>query len=197
MKILIDNGHRAETPGKRSPDGLFREYCWARDIAARIVEELRGRSYDAELLVPEERDIPLSERCRRVNTLCAQVGKADVLLVSVHVNAAGNGSGWMTARGWSAHVSLNAGAQSKELARALIASAEDRGGVKVRRYSPQEPYWAQNLAICRDTACAAVLTENLFMDNRDDLAMLNSKEGMDAIVALHVRRIVDYIERNR
>ena len=128
MKILIDNGHGAETPGKRSPDGLFREYRWARDIAARIVEELRGRSYDAELLVPEERDMPLSERCHRVNTLCAQVGKADILLVSVHVNAAGNGSGWMTARGWSAHVSLNAGAQSKELARALIASAEDRGG---------------------------------------------------------------------
>lgn len=196
MRILIDNGHGAETPGKRSPDGSFREYRWTRDIAVRIVEELCGRGYEAELLVPEERDIPLSERCRRVNAVCAQVGKADVLLVSVHVNAAGNGSGWMTARGWSAHVSLNAGAQSKELARVLIASAEDRG-LKVRRYSPQEPYWSQNLAICRDTACAAVLTENLFMDNRDDLAMLNSKEGMEAVVVLHVKGIVAYIEGKR
>ncbi|WP_290534629.1 N-acetylmuramoyl-L-alanine amidase [Alistipes sp.] len=196
MRILIDNGHGADTQGKRSPDGSFREYRWARDIAARVVKELRGRGYEAELLVPEERDIPLSERCRRVNALCTQVGKADVLLVSVHVNAAGNGNGWMTARGWSAHVSLNAGAQSKKLARALVASAEEEG-LKVRRYSPQEPYWAQNLAICRDTACAAVLTENLFMDNRDDLAMLNSTEGMEAVVALHVRGIVDYIEGKR
>ena len=28
MRILIDNGHGIETPGKRSPDGSFREYAW-------------------------------------------------------------------------------------------------------------------------------------------------------------------------
>ena len=28
MKILIDNGHGVETPGKRSPDGRFREYAY-------------------------------------------------------------------------------------------------------------------------------------------------------------------------
>ena len=32
MKILIDNGHGENTPGKRSPDGLFREYKYAREI---------------------------------------------------------------------------------------------------------------------------------------------------------------------
>lgn len=42
-----------------------------------------------------------------------------------------------------------------------------------------------------------MLTENIFMDNRNDLAMLNYKEGMDAIVALHVRGIVEYIEGKR
>ena len=29
-KILIDNGHGVETPGKRSPDGILREYAWNR-----------------------------------------------------------------------------------------------------------------------------------------------------------------------
>ena len=28
MKILIDNGHGENTPGKRSPDGTFREYAY-------------------------------------------------------------------------------------------------------------------------------------------------------------------------
>ncbi len=28
MKILIDNGHGTETPGKCSPDGRLREYAY-------------------------------------------------------------------------------------------------------------------------------------------------------------------------
>lgn len=33
MKVLLDNGHGAETPGKRSPDGRLQEYAYAREIA--------------------------------------------------------------------------------------------------------------------------------------------------------------------
>lgn len=40
MKILIDNGHGENTPGKRSPDGVLREYAYAREIADDIVREL-------------------------------------------------------------------------------------------------------------------------------------------------------------
>lgn len=52
MKILIDNGHGVETPGKRSPDGRFREYQYNRLIARAIVEHLQLRGYDASLVVP-------------------------------------------------------------------------------------------------------------------------------------------------
>ena len=52
MKILIDNGHGIETPGKRSPDGLFREYLYNREIARRVVSELTDCGRDAQLLVP-------------------------------------------------------------------------------------------------------------------------------------------------
>lgn len=44
MKVLIDNGHGANTPGKRSPDGRLREYAYAREIAGRVVFELRKRN---------------------------------------------------------------------------------------------------------------------------------------------------------
>lgn len=33
MKILLDNGHGQNTPGKRSPDGHFREYAYNRFLA--------------------------------------------------------------------------------------------------------------------------------------------------------------------
>ena len=97
MKILIDNGHGLMTTGKRSPDGQFREAFYNREIARRVVSDLRDRGLDAELLVPEDDDISLAERVRRVNTACFLLGKQNIILVSIHVNAAGNGSKWLNA----------------------------------------------------------------------------------------------------
>lgn len=96
MKILIDNGHGVETPGKRSPDGRFLEYKYNRLIARAIVEHLQCRGYDASLVVPEEEDISLEERCRRINRVAIRHGHEphDTFVVSIHVNAAGSGRMW-------------------------------------------------------------------------------------------------------
>lgn len=60
MKILLDNGHWVETPGKCSPDTLkgytsspylFREYEQAREIARACWSVLRARGYDVDLLM--------------------------------------------------------------------------------------------------------------------------------------------------
>ena len=76
MKILIDNGHGENTSGKHSPDGRFREYKYNREIAAAVVEHLKLRGYDAELLVPEEEDISLEERARRANRIARLAGRS-------------------------------------------------------------------------------------------------------------------------
>ena len=70
MKVLIDNGHGENTKGKRSPDGKLREYAWTREIADMLVLELGKMGIDAERVVKETIDVPLSERCRRVNEIC-------------------------------------------------------------------------------------------------------------------------------
>ncbi len=56
--------------GKRSPEGQLLEYAYTREPARRIVTTLKSRGYDSELLVPEDDDIPLSERVRRTNAHC-------------------------------------------------------------------------------------------------------------------------------
>ncbi len=94
MKNLIDNGHGIDTKGKRSPDGRLLEYAQNRLLAGRIVSALTARGLDTSLLVPEETDISLTERCRRVNEWCRQLGKDNVLLISIHCNAAGRGDRW-------------------------------------------------------------------------------------------------------
>ena len=87
MKILIDNGHGIQTKGKRSPDGKFLEYAYTREIARQVVTELKNKGYDAELLVPEDDDIPLPERVRRTNAHCQSLGKANVILRKSHYAA--------------------------------------------------------------------------------------------------------------
>ena len=103
MNILLDNGHGIETPGKRSPDGKFLEYQYNRLVASYVIAELQDCGYDAQFLVPEISDIPLAERCRRVNAVCDEVVTANVILVSIHVNAAGSDGKWHSASGWSAY----------------------------------------------------------------------------------------------
>lgn len=193
MKILIDNGHGIDTAGKRSPDGRLREYAYAREIAKRLESSLKTKCYDAERIVTEDNDVNLAERCRRANAYCRRLGTKNVLLVSIHNNAAGADGNWHDARGWSAHISLNASSGSRTLASCLINAAE-LAGLKVRKYSPQEPYIRQNLAICRDTLCPAVLTENLFQDNKEDVQWLLSEAGKQAITDIHVSGIIDYIK---
>ena len=48
MKVLIDNGHGENTPGKRSPDGRLREWAYSREIADMVVVGLRKLGIDAE-----------------------------------------------------------------------------------------------------------------------------------------------------
>ena len=194
MKILIDNGHGHNTPGKRSPDGKFREYAYNREIANRIVADLIDRGYDAELLVPEEEDISLNERVRRTNEHCQILGKSNVILVSVHVNAAGNGSNWTNATGWSVYTCKGQTASDK-LAECLCEAAiKNFPGKRIRTdYSDGDSDWEANFYILRHTMCPAVLTENFFMDGID-LEFLLSKAGKQAIVDTHVEGIIEYIE---
>lgn len=193
VKVLIDNGHGENTPGKCSPDKRLREYAYAREIARRVEKCLRCKGYDAERIVEEETDIALSERCKRVNDICKQVGTKNVLLVSIHNNAAGADGKWHEARGFSSFVGLNASSKSKMLAQYLWNEAIQQG-LKGNRSVPAVPYIAQNLAICRDTACPAVLTENLFQDNKDDVELLLSEEGKEKVTATHVNAIVEFIK---
>ena len=196
MLILIDNGHGHNTPGKRSPDGKFLEYAYNREIATRIVADLTDRGYNAQLLVPETEDIPLTERVRRINAHCNTLGKSNVILISIHVNAAGNGTKWLNATGWSCYTSKGQ-TTSDRIAECFYEAAKknfpDR---RIRTdYSDNDPDWEENFYILRHSLCPAILTENFFMDNHSDLEYLQSRAGKQAIIDTHVEAITEYLTR--
>ena len=192
MKILIDNGHYKGTPGKRSPDHSFFEWKFNRQIAIPLVARLKELGYDAERIVPEDdHDVTLTERCNRVNKWCKKLGRKNVIFISIHANAAGSGQ-WKDARGFSVHVAKTASDASKKLAQSLYAEAEKRD-LKGNRSVPKCHYWQNDFAVLVLTQCPAVLTENLFYDNKEDLKILQSEEGKQKIVDLHVDGIVNYL----
>lgn len=193
MIILLDAGHGESTPGKRSPDGKLREYKYCREIANEVKNQLLNKGFQVELVVTDDTDVPLMERCRIVNQYCDKYGKANTVLVSIHCNAAGSGIDWMNAKGWSVFISNNSSSKSKKLAECLFNAAQDEN-LALRKYSQTQVYWKQNLAICRETYCPAVLTENLFQDNKEDVEFLLSEKGKESIVRLHVNGILNYIK---
>lgn len=196
MKILIDNGHGENTPGKRSPkwaDGtqLF-EWEYTREIAACVERELKRHGIDVERLVKENTDVPLSERSRRANEIAARYGKSKTLLISIHCNASQNGKG----TGWEIHTSPGK-TKADTLAQIFWDTANDMFGAtwKIRGdWSDGDGDWESNFWILTKTSCPAVLTENFFMDNEKDCKFLLSPEGKRQIVRLHVDSILKYIK---
>lgn len=196
MKILIDNGHGSTTPGKRSPDGRLREYKYCREIAREVVTRLRAQGYDAELTVPEDADISLGMRCSRVNAWCDRLGAKNVVFVSIHNNAAGNGQ-WMSARGWEAWTSKGQ-TQGDKLGECLYDAAQKflPVGTKIRMdLTDGDRDKESNFTVITRTKCPACLTENLFQDNREDVDLLLSPAGREAIVKLHVEGIKSYVAK--
>lgn len=212
MVELYDAGHGIDTLGKCSPDKSLREYKKARELVNDIVTRRRAMGYDARILVPEDKDISLKERCRRVNAVCQQVGKSNVLLISVHCNAAGDDGKWMSAGGWCAYTSPG---QTKAdiLATKLYEAAQTELAEYIKNfpirkangdydskqkpirtdYSDGDPDYEARFYILVHTQCPAVLTESMFQDNKADVDFLLSPEGHNAIVNLHVNGVEKYI----
>ena len=188
MKVLIDPGHGIDTPGKRSPDGKFREYLWNRQVAELVLDELLNASIDAFLVVTETNDVPLRNRVIRINSFCNRFGAPNVLLVSIHANAAGDGSAWMGAKGWSCYTTKGK-TESDSLAECLYDAFEaEFPERKIRKdMSDVDRDWEEDFCVIKKSRCPAVLLENFFYDNREECAWLlqdGTKERIaDAIVA--------------
>ena len=196
MKILIDPGHGIDTPGKRSPDGLFREYLWNRQVADLILEGLISAGIDASLVVTETNDVSLRTRVNRVNTICNRLGASNVLLVSIHANAAGNGSAWMNAKGWSCYTSKGK-TKSDQVAECLYdAFEEEFQDRKIRKdMSDQDRDWEENFYVLQKSKCPAVLLENFFYDNREECAWMLQEETKRRIASAVVKGIIKYIKK--
>jgi len=204
--IILGTAHRMREPGKESPDKRLKECVYSRELCKEIQVKLRAYGYKVEIdyepldlpksnqssIVKQERNNELAIRVNYVNEICKQHESKNVLYVSIHVNAVGTDGKWHDAKGWQVCVSNNSSENSKKLANSLYDAAK-QNGLKMRQPSPTQKYWEENLYVLTHTKCPAVLTENLFQDNKADVDYLLSEEGKHAIARLHVEGILRYL----
>lgn len=214
MIVLIDNGHGSDTPGKCSPDQRLKEYAKSREIARKLRALLGCLGIDARLLVEEDNDIRLDERCRRANAYCDKYGKENVLLISIHCNAAGADGNWKSAGGWCVYTSpgktkaddlateiWNAAYERLKEYRERFTVLQSQGAYDAKQkpiradWNDGDPDYEARFYILVHTKCPAVLTESLFQDNKADCDFLLSEDGTNAIVELHATGIMNYIKK--
>lgn len=194
LLVILDNGHGCNTKGKRSPDERLMEWKWCRDFVYKLNLRLKKEGFETYILVPEDIDVSLSNRVLRANTVYKNFKRIssnwEVVLISVHVNASPE-KGWSKASGLTTWISENASKKSKILASLIQVLAKD-DGLTGDRWIPSENYFTSNFYICKNTVMPAVLVENLFMTNKEDVEFLLSEEGVEKLVQLYVDAIKTY-----
>ena len=202
LTVLIDNGHGENTPGKRSPElftgGRLLEWEYTRAIALRAAANADTFGVKVVLVAPEMNDTPLRERAKRVNDYIKEHTNEHCVLFSIHGNAAGDGKEWKSARGFEAWTTPGQN-NSDKLATALYEQVgRYLPGVRLRTdKSDGDPDKEARFTILQLANCPAVLSECLFYDNREDVAMMMSENIQNLFAVAHLAAAINYFSNLR
>lgn len=189
--VTWDRGHGLPPIGKQSPNGILKEWEWCDDFVRIACQTIQAKGIHCVNIVPEQEDISLDERVRRINAVTREF--PDNIHLSIHINAAGRGDQWYNARGWQVHTYTNPSVGSRRLA-CLAYEGAVAHNFKVRPESPGMPFRPKNLKILRETTCPAILIENFFMDNKDDLAYLLTPLSIYECAEVATSAVLKYFE---
>lgn len=201
MVVIVNPGHvfygegdPRNTPGKHSPDKSLREAVWNFEVANEVCKLFAANGITAILAHAVSEKVSLTYPVQVTREAVAKFGASNVLFVSIHVNAAGNGTEWMNAQGWSIYTTPGQN-NSDKLATCVWNKAKlyfaDR---KIRAdYQDKDPDYEANFYVIRKAPCPAVLVENFFMDNRDDCEFLKTEICKSTAAKVIVEGVIDYI----
>ena len=191
MIVLLDNGHGGlingiyQTPGKRKDwdnDGMIYEGEFNRAIVNGIIEQLTFLKIPYVNIAPEYRDVTLKTRVNRANAYPASKS----IYISIHSNAGGG-------TGSEIFTSIK---PTKSDAIATIFGEEyqkEFPDIKLRTDFDSDGDLDKevNFYVLKHTKMPAILTENFFMDNKDEFkTILNVREGRQRIIDYHVKAIL-------
>lgn len=211
--IYLDNGGGA-TSGKASPWTLhnvapeipFKEYEFTRKVTAKLQELLVAMRATVYMVSPEVGvDITPSARVARANTYKTSYKEKGwgekFLFVSVHANASGDGSKWISGDdGWSV-CTKNEQKDCNMLANCFLQAAKEifePTGRKVLQQCDNNGNYVFNVgenSFIKNLNMPAVLTLNFFYTDPDDCAFISSERGVELVAIAHAKGIVKFAQQ--
>ena len=182
-KVCLDAGHDASNLYNKSPDGSFYEHAFTLDMARRMEAILLRHGVSVTLTRPDGGAVSLEQRVHIANAI-----EGLDLFVSLHTNAAG-GTGWSSARGWSIYTSSENPAAARNLAAQDIIEQVQAAGVITR--TPALLH--ERFYVLRNTKAPAVLIEQGFHTNEEDVALLQSNAYRELLAKAQCKGILDFL----
>jgi N-acetylmuramoyl-L-alanine amidase len=180
--VVLDAGHGGSDGGAAA--NRLREKDLTLAICKRARDALR-RNYQVDVALTRSTDKDLSLDAR---TDFANGRRADCF-VSVHINSGGG-------EGYEDFVHERVGAESP--AEALRSVVHAAVGTVVRSRGAQDRGEKKaDFHVLRETTMPAVLTENLFIDNRRDAALLRDEAFLAEVARAHARGIARALHLRR
>lgn len=180
IHVLIDNAGGEDGDIRQSPDGKVKEWELTRHVSRILQQRLLAAGIPATRIVPENIDVPLAERARRVNEIYERltVNGCSCLLLCITCSMTGRGYAWYYPSGFSAHVARNGKASCVELAKCLWIKAIDYeldGTAEI----PASRYYISDTDLCWRCRCTNAEARLIYLDNKEDNIRVINRDTLD------------------
>ncbi|MGP4067253.1 N-acetylmuramoyl-L-alanine amidase [Halobacillus sp. B29] len=184
--IALDDGHGINTAGKRTPfipeiGRSIRENEFNRAVVNLLKVELERCGFKTLLVSPTDEDTPLKQRTDTANS-----NKADAY-ISIHYNAfdgtfSGENPSGMEIFVYNGQLNKESGKLANAVAKYLRQGTPQRfRGIK-----------EANFHVLRETNMIAILTENGFMDNKNEALLMIDRDFQNEVAVEHAKGICEY-----
>lgn len=180
--ICLDPGHFSESTNQ-SPDGLYKEYEFAWNLAQRQKKLLQDNGFNV-VLTRDSITSPnktLTERAKVSND-----AKAD-LAVSNHTNSSA-GNGWSNAVGLEIYTSKKDDKAARNIVANLMVDEFKASGITLRNPTLKH----EEFTFLMLTYAPAVLVEYGFHTNKEEVKLLMTPEYRDKLAEASVKAICKY-----
>jgi N-acetylmuramoyl-L-alanine amidase len=204
--LILDVAHGINVAGKRSPDGVFLEYLWSREMCSRIQKSFQYGNYSFDIRCPfldNELEPGLRNRVKEYEAISENYDKT--IMLSLHVDAFGNGARWYdkitgfsfwTSRGetWADDIATFIGESFRNKyfrdERMRFAYWLNKGE------KDKDLDWESDFTVLVSDKYDGVLIEHLFQTNKIDVYQkLMNEEWKQILVDLYHSTIIDLMNK--
>lgn len=188
----------SKTPGKESPyikslGRRIQEEEFNEPTAAFLIAELKRCGIHVYDCAPGAEDVPLDKRTDYANKIywqyCSKYGRENVvaIYISIHFNAFDGTFAGRNPSGFSVHIYPgNRNKEAGRLADCVINELKD-GTKQINRGIEED-----NFHVLRESVMPAILSENGFMDNPTEAALMLNKDYQKEVAIEHAKGVMRY-----